>query len=172
MTSTLDPQTTTALTPQQRIDAWLSDFEAALAVRDIERVVGMFAVDSFWRDLVSFTWNLKTLEGRDQIADMLTARLAETDPSGFSTREEPTQDGDVVSGRILEDKADKLVVLPNPLKPEEKVTVAKADIKSTGPSKLSPMPSGLANVLTKDEVLDLIALLERGGNKNHPDFAK
>ncbi|MEH3139058.1 MAG: NAD(P)/FAD-dependent oxidoreductase [Mycobacterium kyogaense] len=99
MTSTLDPQTTT-LSPQQRIDAWLADFEAALAVRDIERVANMFAVDSFWRDLVSFTWNLKTLEGRDQITDMLTARLAETDPSGFSTREEPTQDGDVVSAFI------------------------------------------------------------------------
>ncbi|MDA2891696.1 NAD(P)/FAD-dependent oxidoreductase [Mycolicibacterium sp. BiH015] len=100
MTSTLDPQTTTDLTPQQRVDAWLADFEAALAVRDIERVVGMFAVDSFWRDLVSFTWNIKTLEGRDQIADMLGVRLAETDPSGFRTREEPTAEGDVTSAFI------------------------------------------------------------------------
>ncbi|OAN32678.1 FAD-dependent oxidoreductase [Mycolicibacterium iranicum] len=100
MTSTLDPQTTTDLTPQQRIDAWLADFEAALAVRDIERVVGMFAVDSFWRDLVSFTWNIKTLEGREQIAAMLGARLAETGPSGFRTREAPTQDGDVTSAFI------------------------------------------------------------------------
>ncbi|GAB3235586.1 flavin-containing monooxygenase [Mycolicibacterium hippocampi] len=93
MTSTLESRTTPDLTPQQRVDAWLADFEAALAVRDIERVTAMFAVDSFWRDLVSFTWNLKTLEGRDQIADMLGARLVGTDPSGFRTREEPTQDG-------------------------------------------------------------------------------
>ncbi|ORV89797.1 FAD-dependent oxidoreductase [Mycolicibacterium iranicum] len=100
MTSTLDPQTTTDLTPQQRVDAWLADFEAALAVRDVERVVAMFAVDSFWRDLVSFTWNIKTLEGRDQIADMLGARLAETHPSGFRTREAPTRDGDVTSAFI------------------------------------------------------------------------
>lgn len=100
MTSTLDPQTTTDLTPQQRVDAWLADFEAALAVRHVERVVAMFAVDSFWRDLVSFTWNIKTLEGRDQIADMLGARLAETHPSGFRTREAPTRDGDVTSAFI------------------------------------------------------------------------
>ncbi|MCZ0727494.1 NAD(P)/FAD-dependent oxidoreductase [Mycolicibacterium iranicum] len=100
MTSTLDPQTTTDLTPQQRVDTWLADFEAALAVRDVERVVAMFAVDSFWRDLVSFTWNIKTLEGRDQIADMLGARLAETHPSGFRTREAPTRDGDVTSAFI------------------------------------------------------------------------
>ncbi len=105
MTSTLDPQTTAEVTPQQRIDAWLADFETALAVRDIERVTGMFAVDSFWRDLVSFTWNLKTLEGRDQIADMLGARLIETDPSGFRTREAPTQDGtgeDAVTSAFIE----------------------------------------------------------------------
>ena len=105
MTSTLDPQTTTEVTPQQRIDAWLADFEAALAVRDIERAVGMFAVDSFWRDLVSFTWNLKTLEGRDQIADMLGERLIGTDPSGFRTREEPVQDGsgdDAVTSAFIE----------------------------------------------------------------------
>lgn len=100
MTSTLDPQTITELTPQQRIDQWLSDFESALAVRDLARITGMFAVDSFWRDLVSFTWNIKTLEGRDQIADMLDARLIETDPSGFRTRETPTQDGDVISAFI------------------------------------------------------------------------
>ncbi|MBO0681461.1 NAD(P)/FAD-dependent oxidoreductase [Mycolicibacterium sp. S2-37] len=102
MTQTLvDPQgPATDLTPQQRVDAWLADFEAALSVRDIERVVGKFATDSFWRDLVAFTWNLKTLEGRDGIADMLAARLAETGPGNFRTREAPTVDGDVTSAFI------------------------------------------------------------------------
>lgn len=98
MTQTLEP--TTDLTPQQRVDAWLADFEAALAVRDIERVVAKFAIDSFWRDLVAFTWNLKTVEGRDGIADMLTARLVEADPGRFRTRETPTVDGDVTSAFI------------------------------------------------------------------------
>ena len=31
MTSTLDPQTAPDVTPAQRVDAWLTDFEAALA---------------------------------------------------------------------------------------------------------------------------------------------
>ena len=100
MTSTLDPQTAPDVTPAQRVDAWLADFEAALAVRDIDRVAGMFAVDSFWRDLVSFTWNLKTMEGREQITDMLTTRLAGTDPSGFRTRETPTADEGVTTAFI------------------------------------------------------------------------
>jgi putative flavoprotein involved in K+ transport len=98
MTSTLEPQT--AVTPQQRVDAWLADFEAALAARDIDRVTDKFATDSFWRDLVAFTWNIKTVEGRDQIAGMLNARLDGTDPSGFRTREAPTAEDDVTSAFI------------------------------------------------------------------------
>jgi len=98
MTQTLEP--TTDLSPQARVDAWLADFEAALAVRDLERVVAKFAVDSFWRDLVAFTWNIKTVEGREGVADMLEHRLAETDPSGFRTREAPTTTGDVTEAFI------------------------------------------------------------------------
>jgi len=44
MTQTLEAQAD--LTPQQRVDTWLADFEAALAARDIDRVVGKFATDS------------------------------------------------------------------------------------------------------------------------------
>jgi putative flavoprotein involved in K+ transport len=98
MTQTLEPDT--QLTAQQRIEAWLADFEAALAVRDIDRVVQKFAVDSFWRDLVAFTWNIKTLEGRDGIAAMLEARLAGTEPSVFRLREAATEDDGVASAFI------------------------------------------------------------------------
>jgi putative flavoprotein involved in K+ transport len=98
MTSTLEPQA--AVTPQQRVDAWLAGFEAALAARDIDVVIAMFATDSFWRDLVSFTWNIKTVEGRDEIAGMLGACVQDTDPSGFRTRETPTTEGDVTSAFI------------------------------------------------------------------------
>src|SRR5690349_17533659 len=97
MTSTIETTTAeTTRSPQERVDAWLVDFESALAVRDIERAVSMFAVDSFWRDLVAFTWNLKTMEGRDSIAAMLTERLAPTDPARLRTREAPSDDGDGV----------------------------------------------------------------------------
>lgn len=102
-------QTTAAplatLSPQERVDAWLADFESALAARDIERVVSKFAVDSFWRDLVAFTWNIKTVEGHEGIADMLSARLADTDPSGFKTTEPPTEDVDgntVITSAFIE----------------------------------------------------------------------
>src|SRR6185437_13210746 len=69
---------------------------------DIDRVVAQFTPDSIWRDLVAFTWNIKTVEGRDGIADMLRARLDDTDPSGFRTREAPTDEGGGVTSSFIE----------------------------------------------------------------------
>jgi putative heme-binding domain-containing protein len=81
------------------------------------------------------------------------------------------KDGDTVDGRILEETADAIVLQPNPLQPE-KQTIKKSDIKGRRPSKLSPMPEGLANILTKDEILDLLAYIESTGRKDAPMFAK
>src|SRR3954453_204594 len=100
MTELIEKPASAALTPQTRVDAWLADFEAALAVRDIDRAVAKFAVDSFWRDLVAFTWNITTVEGRENVAAMLGERLAVTGPSNFRTREEATEDAGVVSALI------------------------------------------------------------------------
>jgi putative flavoprotein involved in K+ transport len=97
---TADPDTRVQAGPQQRVDAWLADFEAALAARDVERAAGMFATTSFWRDLIAFTWNIKTVEGPDGVADMLRATLDSADPSGFHTTEEPTEAGGVTDAWI------------------------------------------------------------------------
>ncbi|MCQ4121856.1 NAD(P)/FAD-dependent oxidoreductase [Rhodococcus tibetensis] len=101
MTQTVQPPAVqTFSTPQERVDLWLADFEAALAARDIDRAAGMFAVDSFWRDLVAFTWNLETVEGRDGVAAMLQARLDDTEPRNFRTSETPEEADGVTSAWI------------------------------------------------------------------------
>ncbi|PPJ31603.1 FAD-dependent oxidoreductase [Nocardia nova] len=102
MTSTLEPvaERSDGAGTQQRVETWLRDFESALAARDIAAAAGMFAVDSFWRDLVAFTWNIKTVEGRDGVADMLRARLGDTDPRGFHITEPATEDGGVITAWI------------------------------------------------------------------------
>lgn len=80
-----------------------------------------------------------------------------------------TMDGNTIDGHIVEETAENLVLQPNPLKPD-KVTVKKSQITARALSKVSPMPEGLVNGLQKDEILDLIAFLEAGGNADHPDF--
>ena len=59
----------------ERVLAWLDRFERALAGRDGAGAAACFAETCFWRDLVAFTWNITTLEGRDAIRDMLAARI-------------------------------------------------------------------------------------------------
>jgi putative flavoprotein involved in K+ transport len=77
-------------TPQAHAASFLSKFERALSARDIEAVARMFAPECYWRDLVAFTWNIKTLESRDQVADMLHARLADAKPHNFALAEHET----------------------------------------------------------------------------------
>ncbi|MBS0411220.1 MAG: NAD(P)/FAD-dependent oxidoreductase [Proteobacteria bacterium] len=55
------------------LEGWLLHFGEALASGDAEAVADSFLEGGFWRDLVAFTWTLKTLEGRAEIAAMLRA---------------------------------------------------------------------------------------------------
>ena len=77
-------------TPTGRMEAFLTRMDEALASGNIEAVVGLFAEDCYWRDLVSFTWNIKTMEGRDQVRDMLKACLARVKPSNWHVAEGET----------------------------------------------------------------------------------
>ncbi len=52
-------------TPTAAVTRWLADFDAALRSRDADAVAALFEEEGFWRDLVAFTWNIKTVEGRD-----------------------------------------------------------------------------------------------------------
>jgi putative flavoprotein involved in K+ transport len=51
--------------------------------------VALFDADCYWRDLVSFTWNICTQEGPDAIRAMLQARLADVQPSNFAVEGRP-----------------------------------------------------------------------------------
>jgi putative flavoprotein involved in K+ transport len=94
MTDTLTAPPAAEATPTGRASAWLRDFEAALTSRDIAGATRLFVETSFWRDLVTFTWNITTLEGRDAIGAMLEATLADVRPSNFRiTGEAAVADG-------------------------------------------------------------------------------
>ena len=70
-------------TPTTRVQALLDTFGAALESGRIEDAANLFAEECYWRDLVAFTWNIKTVEGRDQVRDMLEAQLSTAKPSGW-----------------------------------------------------------------------------------------
>ena len=82
--------------PTQRASAWLADFASALERADIEGVQALFAPESYWRDLVAFTWNISTQEGPAAIGDMLRARLTETAPRNFQVEGQASEAGGVL----------------------------------------------------------------------------
>ena len=71
-----------ASTPRQQVTEWLSSLGDALAHGDIGSAMDLFDADCYWRDLLTFTWNLKTLEGKAEIKAMLEATLSGVCPAG------------------------------------------------------------------------------------------
>jgi hypothetical protein len=69
--------------PKATVTEWLSSFEAALSRRDAEAAAALFLPDGHWRDLVSFTWHILTMNGSAEIAATLDRTLPDTRPSGF-----------------------------------------------------------------------------------------
>jgi putative flavoprotein involved in K+ transport len=87
--------TETAVAPATtQVAEWLGSFERALADGDAAAASELFHAESWWRDLVAFTWNIKTLEGPAEIRAMLEAQLPHIGPGGWVATEEPaTADG-------------------------------------------------------------------------------
>ena len=56
----------------------------------------LFATDCYWRDLVAFTWNLKTVEGREGVADLVEHTAGQTRAHGFHATE-PAAEADGVT---------------------------------------------------------------------------
>lgn len=81
----------TANTPSQRAQRWLDAFGAALASGNPDNVLPLFDADCYWRDLVSFTWSIRTQEGHDAVRDMLAARQADAGASNFQLEGEATE---------------------------------------------------------------------------------
>lgn len=96
---------------------------------------------------------------RDMLVSMIEPSQVISEKYAADTFE--LKDGRIVSGRIApgDYRSPTLSVVPNLLEPEKVITIAKSDIDARHVSPISPMPTGLLNVLTKDEILDLLAFM-------------
>ncbi len=69
--------------PSDTAHQFLDNFSKALQQRDIDTVMALFNDDCYWRDLVSFTWNIKTLESKLEVSQMLAAQLDVVAPTNW-----------------------------------------------------------------------------------------
>jgi hypothetical protein len=90
------PGEVTDVTPTARAAAWLSCLGDALVAPDIGAAVALFGRECYWRDLLTFTWNIKTMEGHEAIIRMLEATLAATAPSAWTIVEDARETDGVV----------------------------------------------------------------------------
>ena len=92
--------TDTAVEPAAAVDQWLSSFDEALTQGDSAAAAELFGEDSFWRDLVAFTWNLKTVEGPTGVKDLLDHTLEQVKPRNWRTSEPPAEAEGVIEAWI------------------------------------------------------------------------
>ena len=81
--------------PTETATDWLGRLAAALEGRDVEAALALFDDECYWRDLVAFTWNIKTMEGKAQVRDMLEATLSGVKPSRWKVEGEASETGGV-----------------------------------------------------------------------------
>ena len=82
------------------------------------------------------------------------------------------KNGDVITGSVIDIVDKKILVAPVMMSPQVTVEIAEADVKSEAPSPVSPMPAGLVNEFTSDQIVELMAFLDSGGDRNAPVYKK
>lgn len=90
----------------------------------------------------------------------------------YDSHEITKKDGSVLIGRIVVEENEKVFMMTNPFAPNDHMAISESDIAKKGTRKVSMMPPGLINALNQDELLDLIAYLVSGGNKDDKAFQK
>ncbi len=81
-------------------------------------------------------------------------------------------DGTTVTGVIVNLNGDTVQINTDLSDPDQRVGFDRKQVKSIEVSKVSPMPPMLLSMLTKDEVLDLVAFILSGGDKENAAFKK
>ena len=87
----------------------------------------------------------------------------------FRTTTFTLKNGESITGSIELEDAKQLLVRANPFSTQT-APVLKSELVKREVSLISPMPTGLLNIFKLDQILDLLAYLESGGNPNHAAF--
>ena len=76
------------------------------------------------------------------------------------------------TGVIVNLNGDSMTINTDLTNPNQQVSIDRKEIEELIVSKVSPMPEGLFNKMTRTEVLDLVAYLISGGDAKHDFFSK
>jgi putative heme-binding domain-containing protein len=90
----------------------------------------------------------------------------------YPTEQIKTKDGGLIIGRVVVQENGKLFVMTSALAPDNLTPVDETSVKARESYPVSMMPPGLINALNPDELLDLLAYVQTGGNPKDKAFSK
>jgi putative heme-binding domain-containing protein len=76
-----------------------------------------------------------------------------------------TEDDERFRGVVVNLSGDSITLNTDAADPNERTSIDRKTVVSIGPSKVSPMPVNLLAMMTKDEILDLLAYVLNGGTE-------
>ena len=107
-----------------------------------------------------------------KIVDSLVVPSKEIEEK-YRTQIVVTVDGKLHSGVVVSEDDKVLRLSANPLEKNVKVVeIDQNEIDEREESKVSIMPEGLLNTMTRNEIFDLLAYIISGANPEHPAFRK
>lgn len=81
----------------------------------------------------------------------------------FQTTQFVLNSGKVIAGVVVEETPNEIQVVTNLLLPDKVTKIKVPNVDERFPSKVSPMPAGLLDVLSRQEIEALISFMETGG---------
>ncbi len=83
-----------------------------------------------------------------------------------------TDDGKQVSGIVIENDTQGFRLANNPAQSEATIFIPRDAVESIEQTEISLMPSGLLSTLTLDDIMDLVAYIETGGDASQSVFQR
>lgn len=108
---------------------------------------------------------------RDIILQSILEPSAEISPN-FGQTTFTLKDGGTITGTVVDQDDTRVVIAPVLLAVQATVEIPRANIASEEMSDVSAMPPGLVSLFTREEVVDLMAFLESGGDRTAPVYRK
>ena len=130
-----------------------------------------FASESEGTGLAPDLTGVASTFGREFILQSIVEPSATINGRFFQTKF-TLKNGTSVTGSVIDVADKKIVIAPVMMNPQATVEIPEADVKSEEPSPVSAMPSGLLNEFTKEQVVELMAFLDAGGDRTAPVYKK
>lgn len=162
------------------IDSALKVVEENSGVRDFKRGRELFiavkceSCHTMKGEGGSFGPDLTQLGTRFSKRDMLEAIIepSKVISDQYESKVFNLKDGTSILGRLMSEDEKKYVISQNPYAPQITKDILKKDVKNMNRAEVSIMPPGTLNVMSPDELKDIIAYLMSGGNENADIYKK